>query len=263
MSFKNKIWVIGGHSSAYYTKQLVETNARSDVWSSSDGSTWENVLKEAKFEKRFGHTVTKFQPVGREEMLVLIGGFTPNPSNDIWTTTDGENWIQVEERAPFSGRAWHCAVTFNNKLWVMGGTPINNQVWWTETADSGDWHLAGNAPWSPRQGHGCVTQTRVANITLGESSRDTRLYVAGGWNGESQGDVWTMYQDGSWELLVESAPWTPRGWFSFVSFQSMTHYDIVYGERLWIMGGGTIGNGVERMHGYTDAWFSRDGGIVS
>lgn len=60
-------------------------------------------------------------------------------------------------------------------------------------------------------------------------------------------------------MLLEEAPWPPRGWASFVSFQSETKFDIIKGDRLWLFGGGNIGGGVQKMFGYSDSWYTRDG----
>ena len=31
--------------------------------------------------------------------------------------------------APWNPRAWHSATTYNNKFHLMGGSPLNNEVW--------------------------------------------------------------------------------------------------------------------------------------
>lgn len=60
----------------------------------------------APFYERFGHTLTTFYPEKLEgnqgiisdislgtEIMLLMGGFSPNPSNDIWATEDGTTWM--------------------------------------------------------------------------------------------------------------------------------------------------------------------------
>ena len=132
------MYVTGGHSEVYYTNRLIQTPARSDVWRSSDGSAWEQVVAEAPWKTRYGHSLTPFTPTGGSEMLVLMGGYSPIPSNDVWITTDGETWEERESVAPWSGRAWHCSAVFNDKLWIMGGSPINNDIWYTSTLSTGN-----------------------------------------------------------------------------------------------------------------------------
>ena len=31
--------------------------------------------------------------------------------------------------APWGPRAWHSSTTYQGKLWLMGGSPLNNEVW--------------------------------------------------------------------------------------------------------------------------------------
>lgn len=81
----------------------------------------------------------------------------------------------------------------------------------------------------------------------------------GGWlDAGALNDVWRMDSSGSWVELL-GAPWSPRAWFSLVSFDSRTPGDVQLGQRLWVFGGGVIGNGIAKMHAYEDTWFTRDG----
>jgi hypothetical protein len=92
-----KIWVVGGVSTSYYTKRLEKTTARSDIVSSEDGIKWVEVLEEAPFRRRFGHTLnTYLDGSDNKERLVLLGGFSPEPSQDVWSSLDGGTFIYVE-----------------------------------------------------------------------------------------------------------------------------------------------------------------------
>ena len=59
---------------------------------------------------------------------LIIGGYSPVPSNDLWITTDGVVWVYCG-LAPWSARAWHSTLVFNNTLYLYGGSPLNNEVW--------------------------------------------------------------------------------------------------------------------------------------
>lgn len=88
--FKGEIWMVAGVSTSYYTKRLEKTTTRSDVVHSKDGSTWVEVLEEAPFRRRYGHSLTAFtDPSDGAERLLLIGGFSPEPATDIWMSTNG------------------------------------------------------------------------------------------------------------------------------------------------------------------------------
>lgn len=53
--------------------------------------------------ERFGHTMNSipFPEASRnnsydidvEEVMILTGGFSPDPSNDVWITSDGITWV--------------------------------------------------------------------------------------------------------------------------------------------------------------------------
>ena len=55
--------------------------------------------------------------------------------NDVWSSTDGKNWTQETEHAPFPVRYDHQVVVFKNKMYLIGGSvgalePILiNDVW--------------------------------------------------------------------------------------------------------------------------------------
>eukprot|EP00600_Ochromonadales_sp_CCMP1393_P001413 CAMPEP_0174981164 /NCGR_PEP_ID=MMETSP0004_2-20121128/15742_1 /TAXON_ID=420556 /ORGANISM="Ochromonas sp., Strain CCMP1393" /LENGTH=102 /DNA_ID=CAMNT_0016232887 /DNA_START=446 /DNA_END=751 /DNA_ORIENTATION=+ len=65
---------------------------------------------------------------GEDDMMILMGGYASSPSNDIWITENGVHWVYAG-LAPWSPRAWHSTTIFKGKLWMMGGTPLNNEVW--------------------------------------------------------------------------------------------------------------------------------------
>lgn len=170
----------------------------------------------------------------------------------------------AEGSVPWTGRGYHCAATFDDRLFVLGGSPINNQVWATRSVVAGSsstlgWKRLSDAPWSARAAMGCTVHEVVTNTTLGDASRVSYLFVMGGWrDAGALNDVWRMDADGSWLHLTDAAPWSARAWFPLLSFDSRTSGDVQLGARLWIIGGSVIGNGIAKMHSFADAWFSRD-----
>jgi hypothetical protein len=88
----------------------------------------------------------------------VIGGYYYTPGlgyvllNDVWWSTDGENWTQATGSAPWLPRSGHESVVFDGKMWVMDGlidifSMLSiNDVWystdganWTCTDDSAEW----------------------------------------------------------------------------------------------------------------------------
>lgn len=112
--FKDQLWVVGGRGELYQTYNLRYQNRRGDVWSSPDGQTWmqSNELTGdlqlqnfdavdpgalAPWYARFGHTLDVVQATNHSgvltELMVLAGGYTPDPDNDVWVTEDGSESV--------------------------------------------------------------------------------------------------------------------------------------------------------------------------
>jgi hypothetical protein len=152
--FQGKIWVTGGRSASYTDYNLLTSYKRADVWytdiSGSD-DVWDGLWLQqekltgdyfaqnidvvqpgeiAPWYARYGHTLNAIDinNDGEDDLMILTGGYSPSPSNDVWVTEDGNNWIYTG-LAPWSPRAWHASTVFQGKLWLMGGTPLNNEVW--------------------------------------------------------------------------------------------------------------------------------------
>ena len=124
-------------------------NENSDVWWSKDGANWNQVTKlygdflqgigngdalvggyVAPWYSRYGHSLNALDgdDDGIADIMVLVGGFSPLPSNDVWISRDGISW-QFHGFAPWPKRAYHGATVFQDKLWILGGTPLSNDVW--------------------------------------------------------------------------------------------------------------------------------------
>ncbi|OQR83505.1 hypothetical protein ACHHYP_14614 [Achlya hypogyna] len=262
--FRGKLWVIGGKSGTYTTRRLVSTTRRSDIWTSVDGDVWTQIIDEAQFPRRFGHSLTVFtEKILGASILVLLGGYSPTPANDIWYSLDGVTWTQVSYPVPWAPRGWHCAIALNGLFYVMGGTR-STTTYGTPTRSStplaGNWQAMGSVPWSARAGHACVVHT-VKNATLGDASTKAMGVLAGGWGDDTKmlNDVWLLGDDQVWTLATEAAPWPVRAFSALVSLDAHTPSDYLFGPRMWLLGGGRTGHGIFPMFSYTDVWQSRDG----
>ena len=242
--FKGRIWMMGGRGYKYQMWNLDETFRFYDVWYSDDAISWYKSFNQTgDFEvqnfdvffpgpitpwyARFGHTLTAYDYNldGTEDVMLLTGGFSPEPSNDIWLTNDGEKWDFVEY-APWQGRAYHTAIQFKGSFYIIGGFPLNNEVWkgdltradekiyrqWTgrhyvQTRWKFTWqnyadlnvHSYG-VPFSARAGHTVTIQQRYK---LGENDTylydpnhedyeapKTYMYVMGGYGGWDESWYW-------------------------------------------------------------------------
>lgn len=179
--WNNKLWVIGGYE-PYQDGASLDIKEKNDVWSSEDGINWVLVTEDAGFPVRRGHSTVVFQ-----NQLYLFGGSgldrgtsTPYVRNDIWTSTDGENWTEVNATNLFEGRTGETAFVFQNRIWLIAGrvletnetNPDNltyvpkNDVWYTE--DGINWFKqAENLNFGARFNHSSTVFNDKAYIMAG------------------------------------------------------------------------------------------------
>jgi dihydrofolate reductase len=117
LNFGEKMWVIGGAGDGF-------SSYNKDVWSSEDGIAWEQETSNAGFPVRVAHKAVVF-----DSQMWLIGGYDPiitssdNKSyDDVWSSTNGKNWVESTATVGFSARRNHSMTVFNDKLWVIGGS---------------------------------------------------------------------------------------------------------------------------------------------
>lgn len=261
-SSKRRMWVVGGKVEYYQRYDMVYSYKQADVWFSEDdpldpqytiGSNWAQVVtmtgdfyaqnadvvqpgKIAPWYHRFGHTLTPYDSNGDgiDDMMILMGGFAPQPMNDIWVTLDGYHWTY--HLAPWAPRGWHSALVNSGKLYIMGGSPLNSEVWRLDSINTVNrtiepltrssfssytyettWTLVGVAPWSPRGGMSVVSQwywNFTGDPALVKTRRDTpstdpqyspidgnnavkRMVLVGGFGGFLQEDPL-----GRWDGMV-------------------------------------------------------------
>jgi hypothetical protein len=268
---------VGGLSDEHYSFDLIKTDKNDDVWWSYDGVTWNQITNldgdfdslqgvgnanhEAKprsltapWYARFGHSLTSVDvdDDGTADLMILIGGFSPLPSRDVWISPDGTHWY-LDGDAPFAARAYHSSVSFRGSLWVLGGTPLTNDVWEgavvTDSSRTAGYTLQWQqrlakleAPWMPRAGQCAVTQVKREWKSPQEQELLTTeyLYIMGGYGGwprddrdprhqhehggeRGRNDVWRTTNGIAWERVLPPSgettmPWMGRSFHSCVTW---------------------------------------------
>ena len=114
---------------------------------------------------------------GRRDM----GAWWETDFNDVWYSTDGNQWSRTTTSAGWSKRYGIGSVAWDGRLWVMGGSRLfrNNEVWFSK--DGAHWVELGDAGWSPR--------FAAASVMF----RDA-VWVMGGkeGGGKFRNDVWRL-----------------------------------------------------------------------
>lgn len=144
-------------------------------------------------------------------------------------------WTQATANAGWSARNGHASITFDGKIWVLGGYDgtYKNDVWYS--TDGVTWTQAtASAAWTARDYHASVVF-------------DNKMWVLGGYNGSVDysffHDVWYSTDGVTWTQATASAAWAARN----------GHTSVVFDGKIWVIGGNTPSN-------YrNDVWYSSDG----
>ncbi len=233
-----QLWILGGWFDSFAAPPR-------DVWSSTDGSSWQKVTEQAPWRYSDLPMTLAFA-----DRMWIMGGWTNGrlaghgATSEVWSSSNGKDWKLETIQAGWSPRIAAGIVVFKGRMWILGGTEnyyfgnndsLRNDVWSSE--DGVHWRQeVAEAPWSPRAYHQAVV--------LGD-----RMWVMGGGNYvpeyHAKNDVWSSTDGVHWEQATESANWSPRLWFSAVTYR----------ERMWVLGGWS--NNPSKNWG--DVWHSKDG----
>ena len=215
---QGRLYVLGG------------TGLSNDVWSLVS-NRWESAGN-ADWSARWFH-----QAVSHNGRLYVLGGNDDLNKNDVWSSTDGQNWVQETAEADWPARWTHQAVSHNGRLYVLGGFGDGgrrNDVW--SSADGKSWRQekANNSiGWSARWYHQAV-------------SHHGRLYMLGGQdNFGNKNDVWSSADGKRWreEKADNNIGWSVR----------QRHQVVSYKGRLYVLGGH------DNNANKDDVWSSVDG----
>jgi hypothetical protein len=113
--FDSSIIVIGGDT---------PNGPENDVWQSFNGVGWNELTPDAGFELP---TLAGHSCISYDNKIWIIGGSTTGldgaatPSDDIYYSSDGKNWIKATSNPGFSSRFYQASVEFDGKIWAIGG----------------------------------------------------------------------------------------------------------------------------------------------
>ena len=231
--FDSKMWVIGGYDG---------TAKLNDVWNSSDGVTWVEILADdatppsTQFAQRNQFTSLVFN-----SNMWVIGGNGTSALNDVWYSSDGVTWIEATSSAAFSARSLLDSIVFNDgsgdKMWVIGGN---------DSADKNDvWNSSDGVTWVEILADDATPPSTQFSQRKGFASFvfDSKMWVIGGYgSGANINDVWYSSDGVTWIEATSSATFSARRYFASAVFDS----------KMWVIGGYDSAN-------INDVWYSSDG----
>ena len=183
-----------------------------------------NATQSADFPGRSAFASAVFQ-----DKVWIAGGFHNSTSegfrtNDIWNSEDGVNWNRVTENAEWPRRINHAMVSFDNKLWLIGGFGTEGRIADVWNSDDGSsWNLVTDSG-----GFGPVNNHQVIVF-------DNKMWLT--YNAE----VWFSEDGAVWTLASQGAIGEVRA----------SHTAVVFNDRMWIIG--------ELREEYSNVMSSADG----
>lgn len=111
--FDDALWVVGGQITRFSSFEC-----RNDVWRSADGIHWEEVVRHASFEPRYGAVA---QPVNGG--LWLYGGYsyTGGSFSDLWYSRDGAMWYPAAQSPVEMQGRWGQVSAVRGAQWYLFG----------------------------------------------------------------------------------------------------------------------------------------------
>jgi len=147
-----------------------------------------------------------------------MGGYAAGSgaTNDMYSSVDGQSWVQEQATASWTPRPAFGLVIWNNKLILFGGfdTKLShlNDVW--ESSDGvSRTNIVPNAPWSVRALFSSVIFNNEVFMTGGGIYNTDYVYNVE----NSLNDVWKLADGVNWVQLTANADFGPiRFYNSFV-----------------------------------------------
>lgn len=187
-----------------------------------------------------------------------VGGASGSPDGsvtyyygDVYSSSNGSNWTKVNSSAPFGGRYGSQVLSYNGKLWLIGGNnsgTLKNDVWnstngsgWTQVLAASV--TATATQFSPREDFGALVYNNA-------------MWVIGGFSqGASNNDVWNSTDGVTWNQVLAnglpSATQFSRRWGIATA---------VYNNAMWVMTGAfSVSANTNPTTVYSDVWTSTNG----
>lgn len=263
---ENASWSVGSSHLILWDSGATEGSGRLTVtYSRDDGETWSEIAQVDGSEGAFLWVIPdddsetcriRIDPVGMESPSLVSKKFGIVPSREV----PEYRWTQVTAQAAFAPRDGAGALTFEDRMWLLGGWnpgdrahfPLicNNEVW--SSTDGKTWRLDKPNTFLDRSFDPELDWE--GRHTAGYAVFRDKLWIVGGDvnQGHYQSDVWNSTDGREWSLVNRGkpVPWGPRA----------LHYTVVFRDKIWVIGGQTMpGFAPSEEVLYRDVWNTEDG----
>ncbi len=169
-------------------------------------------------------------------------------------------WVKVTLEAPFAPRDGPGALTFKNRMWLIGGWNPGDKKHFPRICNNEVWSSHEGASWKLEKPNSFLDQTFDAKLdwegrhTAGYVVFKDKMWIVGGDpnQGHFMFDVWNSGDGKNWNFVNRDkpVPWGPR----------VLHHTLAFKGKIWVMGGQTLPpfvEGAEKF--YRDIWTTSDG----
>ncbi|MFA6243819.1 MAG: hypothetical protein WC655_22950 [Candidatus Hydrogenedentales bacterium] len=169
-------------------------------------------------------------------------------------------WVNITMTAPFAPRDGAGALTYRDKMWLIGGWSSTDKVNFPKSCVNDVWSSTDGLAWTlEKPSTFGFPEFDAANDwegrhTAGYAVYKDKMWILGGdpLQGHYQNDVWNSSDGKTWTHVNKgrNVPWGPRVLF----------YTVVFNDKIWVMGGQTTilyAPGPEVF--YDDIWNTSDG----
>ena len=203
--FKDRIFIIGGIGFGGYL---------GDVWSSADGVDWVQETASADFNPR-----RLLKLVTYKDKLYALGGFetnfdTTDSSDDIWSSTNGVDWVQETDAAPYGKRFGFEAVVFDDKIFMLGGVSLT-----THKTKADVWYSTDGENWT-QVGH--PGNSFSERVHFSSTVFNGKIWLTGGYFNDGDDplpytDFWSSSDGDFWKREILDAGYEGRSHSTMVS----------------------------------------------
>jgi len=168
-------------------------------------------------------------------------------------------WTNVTSDAPFAPRDGAGALSFDGRMWLIGGWNPGDKQFFPNICNNEVWSSVNGRDWTCVKPNTFGTESFDPRVdwagrhTAGYVVHRGSMWIIGGDanQGHYQPDAWRSTDGRDWVRASGALPWGER----------VLHHTVTHDGKIFVMGGQTLpqfaGGGEERFH--NDVWVSEDG----